>query len=174
VGKDNRPNRRRVLELLVGAGGVALACAAAAPPIAYILAPAAKRGGGGERWVRTVRLDALEEGVARRVALVADRRAAWVTEKNVELGSVWLLRRGETVQALSAECPHLGCTIARAPDNAGFACPCHDSYFAVDGRRQDGPSPRDMDALAWRVTDGWVEVDFRSFRTGVPDQVEIG
>jgi hypothetical protein len=31
-----------------------------------------------------------------------------------------------------------------------------------------------MDALAWRVADGWVEVDFRSFRTGVPEQVEIG
>jgi len=163
-----------VLELLVGAGGVALACAAAAPPVAYVLAPGAERGGGGARWIRTVRLDALDEGVPRRVAVVADRRAAWVTEKAVELGSVWLVRRGETVRALSAECPHLGCTIASATDGAGFACPCHDSYFTADGHRQDGPSPRDMDTLAARVTDGWIEVDFRSFRTGVPNQVEIG
>ena len=162
-----------MLELL-GAGGAALVCAAVAPPIAYVLAPAGKRGGGGERWVRTVRLDALDEGVTRRIAVIDDRRAAWVTEKSVELGSVWLVRRGETVQALSAECPHLGCTVTSAPDGAGFACPCHDSYFTADGHRQEGPSPRDMDPLVARVTDGWVEVDFRSFRTGVPDRVEIG
>lgn len=163
-----------MLELLLGTGGVAVVCAAAAPPIAYVLAPAGRRGGTGEHWLRALRLDQLEQGVPRRVALVADRRAAWVTEKNVELGSVWLIRRGDAVQALSAECPHLGCGIALAPGGDGFACPCHDSSFTADGRRGEGPSPRDMDALATRVSGEWVEVDFRSFRTGIPEQVELG
>jgi cytochrome b6-f complex iron-sulfur subunit/menaquinol-cytochrome c reductase iron-sulfur subunit len=117
-----------------------------------------------------VRLTDLREHEPRRVALVSDRVDAWSRERDVELGSIWLVRRGEAVVAFSAVCPHLGCSV-NASDK-GFACPCHTSAFDAGGKRTSGPSPRDLDALATRIEDGFVAVDFRRFRIGIPEKVE--
>jgi Rieske Fe-S protein len=46
--------------------------------------------------------------------------------------------------AVSAICPHLGCIVAAQPD--GFACPCHGSRFAPNGRVVQGPAPS---PLSW-------------------------
>ncbi|CAN5774417.1 hypothetical protein BH09MYX1_BH09MYX1_35310 [soil metagenome] len=164
--------RRRALKILLGTGCAALGLAVLAPPLAYVVArpPGA---GGSERWVRTILLAELAPGTPRRVAIIADRHAAWTTERAVELGSVWITRRGDDVVVLSASCPHLGCTIGAAGDGTGFVCPCHDSSFSVDGKRDHGPSPRDMDPLAARVVDGFVEVSFKEFRPGTEERVEI-
>lgn len=168
---DPDAGRRRTLKLLLGTGCAAVAAAALGPPIAYVVARAPSDATGAH-WVRVARLDDLVEAKPCRVAVIADRHAAWITEKAVELGSVWLTRRGDSVVALAAACPHLGCTLGAAADGVGFECPCHESYFGADGVRQHGPSPRDMDPLATRVADGFVEVDFRSYRSGTEDRVE--
>src|SRR5690606_35283999 len=108
------------------------------------------------------------------VAVVDDRRDAWSVERNVELGSVWLVRRGAEVVAFSAVCPHLGCSVnavTGGPD-AGFSCPCHTSAFDASGKRRSGPSPRDLDRLETKVEDGHVLVDFRRFRIGIEQKVE--
>lgn len=67
-----------------------------------------------------------------------------------------MIRSGEAVRALSAVCPHLGCSIDLAPDSQGFACPGHASRFGLDGAAHAGPSPRDLDPLATRLVDGWL------------------
>jgi cytochrome b6-f complex iron-sulfur subunit/menaquinol-cytochrome c reductase iron-sulfur subunit len=92
----------------------------------------------------------------------------------VQLGAAWLLRTGERVRAWSATCPHLGCTVNRSPTGQGFNCPCHDSFFDASGRRVNGPSPRDLDLLETRVVDGFVLVNFRRFRQGVPAKEPVG
>jgi cytochrome b6-f complex iron-sulfur subunit len=46
--------------------------------------------------------------------------------------------------AVSAICSHLGCIVANTPE--GFACPCHGSRFAPDGRVLQGPAPS---PLSW-------------------------
>jgi Rieske Fe-S protein len=56
----------------------------------------------------------------------------------------------------------------------GFNCPCHDSSFDTEGRRLDGPSPRDLDALGTRIEDGFVLVDFQRFKQGTPDKAPVG
>ena len=130
-------------------------------------------GGGAERWVRTVRLDTLRDGEPRKVSIVADEHDAWMVARNVELGTVWLVRRGDAVRALSAVCPHLGCSIDALPDGS-FTCPCHTSTFAPDGAKTGGPTPRGMDPLATKVDEGFVAVDFRKFRIGTADREAIG
>lgn len=166
--------RRRALELLLGAGALCAGAAALGPPLAEVVAVGRRGGGGGVRWVRTVKLADLPEGEPRRVAIVSDERDAWKVERAAQLGSVWLTRKGDVVTALSVTCPHLGCSIARSPVGDGFACPCHDSTFDAEGHRHGGPAPRDMDSLATRVQDGFVEVDFRRYRQGTRERVEIG
>jgi cytochrome b6-f complex iron-sulfur subunit/menaquinol-cytochrome c reductase iron-sulfur subunit len=165
-------DRRNLLKVVLASGAAALCASALAPPIAYVVA---KRGGAsGERWVKTVRLEQLPEGRPRKVKIVSDVRDAWKLDKDAELGAVWLIRNGNEVRALSVVCPHLGCSISVSEGGKGFACPCHDSSFAADGKRQDGPSPRDMDTLDTRLVEGVVEVDFRRFRQGTPERIEVG
>jgi Rieske Fe-S protein len=156
---------------------------AAVPSLTLALAPlgVGKRGG---RWVRTLKLDQLVEGQPRRVAIVDERHDAWTVERNVELGSVWLVRRGDRVLALSAVCPHLGCSVnavmgenvpagqPKSEGAVGFACPCHTSAFDASGKRTSGPSPRDLDTLETKIEDGHVVVDFKRFRIGVEEKIE--
>jgi cytochrome b6-f complex iron-sulfur subunit/menaquinol-cytochrome c reductase iron-sulfur subunit len=168
---EERLSRRRLV-LAASVGACALAGTAAAPTLALVVSPLQARGGGAERWLRATRLDQLPEGEPRRVAIVADRRDAWTVERDVELGSVWLVRRGNEVVAFSSVCPHLGCSVNAAPGGSGFACPCHTSAFDADGRRTQGPSPRDLDRLATKVEEGHVLVDFRRFRIGIEEKVE--
>jgi len=158
--------------LAVAAGSCAIAAATAIPAVAFVAAPVSGKAGAG-RWVRTLRLDQLTEGQPKRVAIVDDRRDAWTVERAVELGSVWLVRKGDQVRAFSAVCPHLGCSVnAAAEAGAGFACPCHTSAFDAEGKRKSGPSPRDLDLLATKIEDGVVSVDFRRFRIGIHEKVE--
>ena len=171
---DDEPKktRRAALKTLAMLGGT-LGCGALAVPITRFMAAPAAHGGPPGRWIRTVRLDALREGEAKRVALVADHRDAWTLEKDVELGAVWLVRSGSSVRAWSTTCPHLGCSVDKASSAKGFYCACHDSSFDDAGRRQSGPAPRDLDALDTRVDDGVVVVDFRRFRQGTADKTAV-
>jgi Rieske Fe-S protein len=161
---------RRGFTLAIVAGSCAIGAATAIPAAAFVVAPLGTGSSGG-RWVRTIRLDQLRDGEPKRVAIVADRRDAWTLEKGVDLGSVWLVRRGEKVTAFSAVCPHLGCSVNATAEGA-FACPCHTSAFDPEGKRKSGPAPRDLDPLATRIEDGFVAVDFRRFKIGVAERVE--
>jgi menaquinol-cytochrome c reductase iron-sulfur subunit len=167
---DDARTSRRGFTLAIVAGSCAIGAAAAIPAAAFVAAPVGSSGGGG-RWVRTVRLDQLKEGEPKRVAIIDDRRDAWTIEKGVELGSVWLVKHGDKVTAFSAVCPHLGCSVNAVADGA-FSCPCHTSAFDPQGKKKSGPSPRDMDALATRIEEGFVAIDFRRFKIGVAEKVE--
>ncbi|HEY8086221.1 MAG TPA: Rieske (2Fe-2S) protein [Polyangiaceae bacterium] len=172
MAQETKPDRRQALRALAVVGGAAGCAALALPTARFVVAPAAAGTGTGT-WIRTVMLDALHEGQPTRVALVADHRDAWTMEKQVQLGAAWLVRQGDAVKAWSVTCPHLGCSVDR-DGKGGFNCPCHDSSFAADGRRLDGPSPRDMDTLDTKVEDGFVLVDFRRFRQGTAEKAPVG
>jgi cytochrome b6-f complex iron-sulfur subunit/menaquinol-cytochrome c reductase iron-sulfur subunit len=170
---DDKTGRRGALKALSVLGGAAACGAIALPGAAMLTAPVSKGGAGAAKWVRTVRVDALAEGVPTKVSILADARDAWMIERNKELGAVWLVRRGAAVECLSATCPHLGCSIGH-DEKTGYFCPCHDSSFAPDGAQKSGPSPRGLDKLATKIEDGIVLVDYRRYRQGTPERVEIG
>jgi cytochrome b6-f complex iron-sulfur subunit len=60
-------------------------------------------------------------------------------------GRAVLLHSESGISALSLVCPHLGCTVALAPE--GYACPCHGSRFNPDGSVRNGPASQPMAAL---------------------------
>lgn len=64
-------------------------------------------------------------------------------------------------QVVSPICPHAGCEVLWEQARNRFSCPCHESYFAADGSRISGPSPRGLDALPSRVQDGKLQVQYR-------------
>jgi cytochrome b6-f complex iron-sulfur subunit/menaquinol-cytochrome c reductase iron-sulfur subunit len=143
------------------------------PAYRFLEAGASSGDGGGERWIRVGRLEALPEGKPTRLKVVGIDRDAF-TVAHGQLGSVWVMRQGKEVRALSAECPHLGCSIDITGEGKGFSCPCHTSHFSLQGAAESGPSRRSMDELATRVVDGFIEVDFKRFRQGVSEKVAVG
>ena len=105
--------------------------------------------------------------------IVDGQHDAWNRLEKARLGSVWLCKSGERLSCLSAVCPHAGCGIDFDPSRRAFVCPCHGSTFAMDGQRQEGPSPRDMDRLDVQVQDGKVLCRYQRFRlaTGTKEPV---
>ncbi len=115
------------------------------------------------------------DGVPRRFAVVADRVDAWTGFAAEPVGAVYLRREpgSDTVQALSATCPHAGCFVEMNATGTCFRCPCHNSAFTFDGGIvEPSPSPRPMDGLECRVAEGGaVEVKWENFYTGIAAKV---
>jgi len=135
-----------------------------------------RRRGGGARLIPVTELEAIpDDGLPRRFAVIADRKDAWTGYAAEPIGAVWLRREqgSEAVQALSATCPHAGCSVDMAPGGHCFRCPCHNSEFTFDGGIvSPSPSPRAMDKLECEVgADGTVAVAWRKFRAGIAAQV---
>lgn len=74
----------------------------------------------------------------------------------IPAAKAWLARDDGGFFALSAVCPHLGCTLGT--DGAAFACPCHGSRFNAAGTVAHGPAITNMRYLRVEVADGRVMV----------------
>ena len=91
--------------------------------------------------------------------IVAEHIAGWTI--TTEEHNVFVLP-AKSNQVLSAICPHEGCEVAWEQNRNRFSCPCHESYFAADGSRISGPSPRGLDPLPARVQEGKLQVQYIS------------
>ncbi len=115
------------------------------------------------------------DGTPQQVTVEDDLVDAWNKFPRVPIGSVWLLRSesGE-VSAFSTVCPHLGCAVEFRGAKSDFYCPCHLSAFQLNGSKDNPIPPRDMDSLRVKPDTGeeiWVQ--YKSFRGGIPEKVEI-
>jgi Rieske Fe-S protein len=168
-------NRRRVLEVIVGAIATVVGVAIAVPAAAFLTFPTRRRTvSGADEPLDVARLDALPEGKPVRVTVKAPtRRDAWTAFSDVTLGGCWLVRKGDKVSALSTVCPHAGCAVDWDEKGAAFVCPCHDSRFSSAGERLSGPSPRPLDTLDVDVKEGRISVAWRRFRTATPKKEPV-
>lgn len=168
-------SRRKVLAGLMAAGGLAIGAVLGLPGVAYVLDPLLRRREGKGSWRKVAELSRLSKDHPVAVPVLGEQVDAWTRAPERKLGAVWLrVLDDNKVQALSAECPHLGCKVGYEADHKQFACPCHESAFGLDGAVKAGPAPRAMDTLEARVVDGAVEVRFVRFRAQVKERIEIG
>jgi Rieske Fe-S protein len=79
--------------------------------------------------------------------------------------SVYLRRRGDTIDAVSATCTHTGCLVQQV--SSGFDCPCHKSDFDEEGVPRSGPAPRPLDRLETRIDGERLKLRFVRFRPGL-------
>ncbi len=175
--KPENAGRRRALKAIVALGSAAWAAALLVPGISYLLHPLKRRRGDAGGWWPVADVEAVpaENAMPVAVPVVGEVVDAWTRSPQQRLGTVWLRKKGEgQVLALQAECPHLGCSVQLDASRNRFQCPCHESFFDLEGRCTGGPSPRGMDPLAARVRDGKVEVNFKRFRTQTRDRESIG
>ena len=72
---------------------------------------------------------------------------------------LWVVKNSATqVAVLNQACPHVGCKLSFNEKTKQFDCPCHASHFEMDGKRIDGPAPRNMDPAAFAIVNGDVVV----------------
>ena len=103
-----------------------------------------------------------------KVDLYADKIDGWNRVVEVKIGSAWVWKQGDELRAMSTVCPHLGCAIDYDAGNGKFVCPCHDSFFSLDGAVETGPSPRGMDSLELETQGDLVAIRYQRFRQGTP------
>jgi menaquinol-cytochrome c reductase iron-sulfur subunit len=109
--------------------------------------------------------------VSKTVSLV--QRDGW--REVVSEQSVYVKRaQNGQLQVMSAICPHLGCSVAWQASQGKFVCPCHGGQFGQDGEHISGPPPRGLDILRAQVQNGKLQVQFKYFRSNVPDQESLG
>lgn len=164
---DDDGSRRKFM--LAGAG-VLGACAAgvtAVPALSFLTHPLrTATTSGSDAFIPAGKLAQFQGSVPVKVDLYADKVDAWNRVVEVKIGSAWVMSHDSGLRALSTVCPHLGCAIDYDAEAGQFLCPCHDSYFSLDGAVQTGPSPRGMDALEVETQGDLVAIRYQRFRQG--------
>lgn len=172
---------QRIGGLVVGVLGAALGVALITPALIAATDPLRRRrrqGAGGTPRVKVAEvaeIPNLDSGAPplRAAVVVSGLRDAWNKLESTRLGSVYLGTQKGALTCLSAICPHAGCGIDFDDKKQKFVCPCHNSTFAIDGRREEGPSPRDMDRLDVAVEGDGVYCRFQRFRLAMSDKVPV-
>jgi Rieske Fe-S protein len=92
-------------------------------------------------------------------------KSGWQSEKQER--SVWIVRKAdESISAYSANCPHLGCGYRWIAEHNRFECPCHGSFFDIEGRVLAGPAPRSLDTMETKIENGRLFVKYEVFQLG--------
>lgn len=127
-------------------------------------------GGNNDGFIRVTSIDAIpKDGSPKRFSVITDLDDAWNHYRDVPIGSVYLRLAGGKVEALNTTCPHAGCFVNFDQQAACFKCPCHNSFFKLDGAIiEPSPSPRRMDDLTVQERpNGEIWVKYENFYTGI-------
>jgi menaquinol-cytochrome c reductase iron-sulfur subunit len=168
--EEPAPDRRRFLQVATCAIGGGVGLVAVAPVLRLIAAPA-------NLATVTMPTDPLDIGnpdqfkvgaPPRRVDVIAPViQDAWSAAHDVVLGSAWVRRTApDKLEAFSAVCPHLGCSIGWDAAAGNYLCPCHDSRFDVSGGRLTGPAERGLDPLPIELKDGRLQLRWLRYKMG--------
>jgi Rieske Fe-S protein len=175
--KNKNTNRRDFIKVAVASGvGV---CAVGTPICAgtrMVLTPVFQKSPTGQFYPLTT-VESLTEK-PQKFAIVDNKRDAWTTLPNQKIGSLFVRKIGNEINAFHSLCPHAGCMIQigtkKNPQTGNeeemFYCPCHAAHFSFDGKRLDGVSPRDLDSLETKIEDGKVFVKFENFTFGIAEK----
>ena len=162
--------------LAVLLGGIAGAVPALAG-IASFLSPLVPRikekqrpsGFREDGYCKVTELASLPAGQPQAFQIIADRHDAWSFYPKEPIGAVYLCRQAsDKVQAFNVTCPHAGCAVDYRSDQQVYHCPCHNSSFDINGKRDaKSPSPRDLDSLECEIDEnGQVWVKYQDFKSG--------
>jgi cytochrome b6-f complex iron-sulfur subunit len=127
---EERPTRRRVVELFLGSGLFASIASFVYPVLRYLVPPPEADLGGDE--VIAAKVGDLKLNSAK-IFRFGNRPGI-------------LLRVGEgEYRAFSATCTHLSCTVQYRTDLHEIWCACHNGMYDLNGRNVSGPPPRPLE-----------------------------
>jgi Rieske Fe-S protein len=113
--------------------------------------------GKKEDWTAVGPADRFTEGETVKVVYKNVKKDGWLESENPV--TVYVTRRAEEYQVLSATCTHLGCAVNWDPGAKRYQCPCHNGAFDPEGKVLFGPPPQPLTRLRARVNqEGQLEV----------------
>jgi menaquinol-cytochrome c reductase iron-sulfur subunit len=165
-------NRRSFFTALLAIGSACMGALLAIPVLRFVLYPLYAKSSGSD-WSDVGDISEFSVATAPvRKTVTFAQRDGW--REVVSSQAVYVCRDASgQLQALSAICPHLGCSISWQEAQSDFICPCHTSIFKPNGALISGPSPRGMDPLPTRTVNGKLQVHFEYFRPNVPNQEKL-
>jgi menaquinol-cytochrome c reductase iron-sulfur subunit len=167
--EQDKTTRRRFLALVIGVLASLNALIVGIPFVGSLIGTSRKRKA---EWSRVAPVGSLPEGQPVEVKFQSVAEDAYHYE--TALFSVWLVRHpGDEVTVFSPNCPHLGCHFIWNDKIEKFACPCHASMFARDGKVLYGPAPRPLDTLPHKIDNGVLFVQYERFRVGTPEKISL-
>lgn len=163
--------RRAFLSRLAGGIATFLAAAIGVPLVGAAVAPAARREEA--QWVKLGAAADFPLGEPRMVTFGANKVDGYLRTTVPRV--VWVIRSpGDRFTVYNARCTHLGCLVSFRPAARTFTCPCHGGVFALEGGDVlDGPPPRPLDPLVWRIENGDLLVQHQDFLVGVPERIPL-
>ena len=157
------PTRRSFLGGLLAIGGAGVGALLSVPLIRFVLHPLLANT-TSRLWSEVAPLaefSSLTAPVKRLIKI--EQRDGW--RRTVQEKPIYIIRQANgAIAAISAVCPHLGCTVPWTEREKKFICPCHLAAFAADGGLLRGPALRGLDQLETKVENGTLLVRYQFFR----------
>jgi menaquinol-cytochrome c reductase iron-sulfur subunit len=129
--------------------------ALAVPTLMYLLVP--PFGRKKSSFVDAGDISQLTVGTPVEMSFQQSRIDGWraVTEKR----TAWVVKTPDNqVVAYGPQCTHLGCAYHWDEGTKQFACPCHASFFSIQGAVLAGPAPRPLDRYVTKIQDNRLQV----------------
>jgi len=162
--------RRTFLAWVSGAIAATIGAAVGIPLFGYTVLPALKRQ--KLSWNDVGPVGSLEPASPKEMACIYSVTDGW--QKTTTKKSVWAVKDDKgAVTVFSPLCTHLGCGYRWEGEQRQFYCPCHNSYFAIDGKVLGGPAPRPLDTLPAKVEKGRLLVIYKEFKAGTSTKIEL-
>ncbi len=144
--------------------------------LAVLLDPLRRKSTAPDGFVRIAMLSAIpDDGAPHRFTVTTDKIDGW-TKTVAPVGAVYLIRKGDSITAFNASCPHAGCAVSPNAEN-GFNCPCHASKFNSDGSPVPGSvTPRGLDPLeidSESLQSGVVQLRYQNFLAGHVERIPL-
>lgn len=122
-----------------------------------------------ERWFDVAPIAELKGDKPITYSVMVEKNSGWANKTEEEF--VFVLPQNQN-QVLSSACPHEGCQVVWRDESNQFVCPCHDSFFAPDGKKLTGPSQRDLDPLPTRTKDGVLQIQYVAYEAHTKEKIE--
>ncbi len=165
--------RRSFLKMMTGGLSVLITLALGIPLIGNLIGPSFQRR--RLYWSKIGDIRSLPIGEPQNLDFSFNTQDAYLRE--TVMRSVWIIKRSSSgateVTVYSPICPHLGCHYDWNPQSKTFICPCHGSVYSIDGKVLEGPAPRPLDTLPFKVENGMLYVQWEEFKVGVPEKIPV-
>ncbi|GJL53046.1 MAG: cytochrome b6 [Nitrospirales bacterium] len=162
--------RRTFLGWVTGVIAAVIGATVGIPLVGYTILPALKRR--EPEWTDVGPVDSLPFGIPKEMACIHTIADGW--HKTTTKKSLWAVKdKTGAVMVYSPICTHLGCGYRWESEQQKFHCPCHHSFFSVDGKVLSGPAPRPLDTLPTKIKNGRLLVIYKEFKAGSAAKIEL-
>ena len=128
--------------------GAAIGAALGLPAAIYLLFPPKVRR--VDDWAEVGDVTRLTANSPAEMTFRRTRVDGWRVTS--EKATAWVVKKPDnSVVAFGPNCTHLGCAYHWNDNKDQFICPCHNSFFSIDGKVLAGPAPRPLDRYQSRL-----------------------